>query len=51
MRPIAGHTSKAVGPGKTTTLTVTLTKPGRYPYRCTIDSHTQLGMRGVLRVT
>jgi uncharacterized cupredoxin-like copper-binding protein len=47
---IAGHTSKSIGPGKTTRLTVTL-KRGRYPYKCTVDSHAELGMKGVLRVT
>ena len=47
---IAGHTSKTIQPGQSTTLTVTL-KKGKYPYRCTVDSHTQLGMKGVLRVT
>lgn len=46
---IAGRRSKEVGPGKTTTLIVTL-RPGRYPYRCTVDSHAELGMKGVLRV-
>jgi len=47
---IAGHTSKTIQPGQSTTLTVTL-KTGKYPYRCTVDSHTELGMKGVLRVT
>ena len=47
---IAGHTSKQIAPGKSTTLTVTL-KKGHYPYKCTIDSHMQLGMKGVLKVT
>jgi len=47
---IAGHTSHRVQPGGTTRLTVTL-KKGRYPYRCTVDSHAKLGMKGVLRVT
>ena len=47
---IAGRTSKSIGPGKTTSLTVTL-KRGRYPYKCTVDSHAELGMKGVLRVT
>jgi plastocyanin len=45
---IAGRTSKTIGPGKTTTLTVPL-KRGRYPYSCTVDSHAELGMKGVLR--
>ena len=48
---IAGHQSKTISPGKTTTLTITLAKRGSYPYRCTVDSHAELGMKGVLRVT
>jgi uncharacterized cupredoxin-like copper-binding protein len=47
---IAGHTSTTIRPGKTTSLTVMLEK-GSYPYKCTIDSHAKLGMKGVLRVT
>jgi uncharacterized cupredoxin-like copper-binding protein len=47
---IAGHRSKLIAPGQTTRLTVTL-KPGRYPFKCTVDSHADLGMKGVLRVT
>ena len=47
---IAGHTSRTIDKGATTTLTVTL-KRGRYPYKCTVDSHAELGMKGVLRVT
>ena len=46
---IAGHKSKRVQPGKSTTLVVTL-KKGRYPYKCTVDSHAKLGMKGVLVV-
>jgi plastocyanin len=48
---IAGHTSALVAPHRSTRLTVTLTKPGSYPYRCTVDDHAALGMKGVLRVT
>ena len=47
---IAGHTSKQIQPGKSTTLTVML-KKGTHPYSCTVDSHKQLGMKGVLKVT
>jgi plastocyanin len=47
---IAGHTSKTIDKGATTTLTVTL-KRGSYPYKCKVDSHAELGMKGVLRVT
>jgi uncharacterized cupredoxin-like copper-binding protein len=46
---IAGHRSKTIGPGKTTTLIVSL-KPGRYLYKCSVDSHADLGMKGFLRV-
>jgi plastocyanin len=46
---IAGHTSKTIDPGESTTLTVTL-KKGKYPYRCTVDSHDELGMKGFLHV-
>ena len=47
---IAGHHSKTIAPGKSARLTVKL-KPGhRYPYKCTVDSHAELGMKGVLRV-
>jgi uncharacterized cupredoxin-like copper-binding protein len=48
---IAGHHSKTISPGKTTSLTVMLAKKGSYPYRCTVDSHAELGMKGVLHVT
>lgn len=47
---IAGHVSKMIQPGKSTTMYVQL-KPGRYPYKCTVDGHSGLGMKGVLRVT
>jgi plastocyanin len=46
---IAGETSKTIGPAKTTRLSVTL-RPGSYPYKCTVDSHAELGMKGVLTV-
>jgi plastocyanin len=46
---IANHTSKVVAAGKSTSLTVTL-KAGSYPYKCTVDSHAKLGMKGVLLV-
>lgn len=47
---VAGHASKSIGPGKTTRLTVTL-KRGNHAYKCTVDSHAALGMKGVLKVT
>ena len=47
---VAGHTSKMIQPGQTVRLTVTFKKPGRYPYKCSVDSHAELGMKGVFRV-
>jgi uncharacterized cupredoxin-like copper-binding protein len=47
---IAGHTSKTIGPGKSTSLVVSL-KAGSHPYKCTVDGHAMLGMKGVLRAT
>jgi uncharacterized cupredoxin-like copper-binding protein len=46
---IAGHTSKMIAPGKSATMIVQL-KAGRYPYKCTVDSHASLGMKGTLHV-
>lgn len=45
---IAGHTSKTVKPGKHTSLTVTFTKAGQYPYKSTAGGHQA---SGVLHVT
>lgn len=47
---IAGHVSKMIQPPKSTTMYAQL-KAGRYPYKCTVDGHSELGMKGVLRVT
>jgi len=47
---IAGKKSKLLAAGKTGTLIVTL-KKGKASYKCTVDSHAKLGMKGVLTVT
>jgi uncharacterized cupredoxin-like copper-binding protein len=47
---IAGHTSSVIAPGTSTRLVVTLER-GSYPYKCTVDAHAKLGMKGVLVVT
>jgi plastocyanin len=48
---IAGKVSDLIGSGQTTTLKVAFTKPGSYPYLCTIPGHAEGGMKGVLTVT
>jgi quinohemoprotein ethanol dehydrogenase len=40
-----------VDPRGTATLKVTFTKPGNYPYDCTLPGHAAAGMKGVLKVT
>jgi uncharacterized cupredoxin-like copper-binding protein len=47
---ISGKKSKMLGPGKTGTLIVTLSR-GKKPYICTVAGHTKLGMKGTLTVT
>jgi uncharacterized cupredoxin-like copper-binding protein len=39
-----------IDPGATATLEVNFTKPGDYPYLCTIPGHAAAGMKGVLKV-
>ncbi len=45
-----GKKTAKVGPGKSATLKVTLTK-GPHKYICTIDSHAALGMKGTFKST
>jgi uncharacterized cupredoxin-like copper-binding protein len=47
---IAGKKTKRVVAGKRTTLRITFKKAGRYPYLCTLPSHADAGMKGVLVV-
>jgi uncharacterized cupredoxin-like copper-binding protein len=47
---IVGRKTAKLGPGKSATLRVTLTK-GPHKYICTIDSHASLGMKGTFRST
>ncbi|MGH3368483.1 MAG: cupredoxin domain-containing protein [Nocardioidaceae bacterium] len=39
-----------IGPGESDTLTVDLSKPGRYEFYCPVDGHKQAGMKGTLTV-
>ena len=48
---INGKQTPNIDPGQTTTLKVTFTKPGKYPYLCTLPGHAAAGMKGVLKVT
>jgi quinohemoprotein ethanol dehydrogenase len=48
---INGAQSPDIDPGSTFALKVTFTKPGEYPYLCTLPGHAEAGMKGVLRVT
>jgi uncharacterized cupredoxin-like copper-binding protein len=47
---IDGMQTPNVAPGASAKLTVTFTKPGRYPYLCTLPGHAEAGMKGVLVV-
>ena len=49
----AGHTYAKLGtvkPGASSTLRLTLSRPGRYTLVCTIADHAALGMHAILRV-
>ncbi|HET8873979.1 MAG TPA: PQQ-binding-like beta-propeller repeat protein [Gaiellaceae bacterium] len=47
---INGQQTPNIDPGSSATLAVTFTKPGKYPYLCTIPGHAAAGMKGVLTV-
>jgi uncharacterized cupredoxin-like copper-binding protein len=47
---ISGKKTAMIGPGKTATLKVTLSK-GSKPYLCTVPGHAAAGMKGSLKVT
>jgi uncharacterized cupredoxin-like copper-binding protein len=44
------ETGPTVGPGGTSTITVTLTKQGDYDLYCPVGNHRQAGMQGTLRL-
>lgn len=48
---INGKRTALINAGKTATLTVTFAKAGKYAYSCTVPGHSQLGMKGTLKVT
>ena len=47
---IAGKTSAKLKPGKSTTLAVTISKPGKYAFMCTVKGHAAGGMKGTFTV-
>jgi plastocyanin len=52
---VRGHgvdkNGKTVAPGKTSRVTVTLNKTGKYTFYCPVDGHEQAGMKGTLTIT
>lgn len=47
---INGKKTPSIAPHRSFRLTVTLPKPGKYHYSCTVPGHAQAGMKGVLTV-
>ena len=47
---IDGKQTPLVQPGQTAKLVVTFTKPGKYPYLCTVPGHAAAGMKGTFTV-
>jgi uncharacterized cupredoxin-like copper-binding protein len=52
---VSGHgvdkDGKVVNPGKTSRVTVTLNKTGKYTFYCPVAGHKQAGMNGTLTIT
>src|SRR6478736_4886043 len=48
---IKGRTTRQISHGQSATLRVTFLRKGHYPYKCTVDSHASLGMKGVFTIT
>ena len=48
---IKGRTTRKLSHGQSATLRVTFLRKGRYPYKCTVDSHAAAGMKGVFTIT
>ena len=47
---IKGRTTKKLSHGQSTTLRVTFLRKGRYPYKCTVDHHAEVGMKGIFTI-
>jgi uncharacterized cupredoxin-like copper-binding protein len=47
---IKGRTTRKLSHGQSVTLRVSFLRKGRYPYKCTVDHHADLGMKGVFTI-
>jgi len=47
---IKGRKTRKLSHGQSATLRVTFGRKGQYPYKCTVDSHASLGMKGVFTI-
>jgi uncharacterized cupredoxin-like copper-binding protein len=47
---IDGKKTPLIQPLKTARLTLTFTKAGKYPYRCTVFTHASAGMKGLFTI-
>ena len=48
---IKGRKTRKLSHGQSATLRVTFLRTGKYPYKCTVDHHASLGMKGVFTIT
>ena len=48
---IKGRTTRKLSHGQSATLRVTFLRKGHYPYKCTVDHHASLGMKGFFTIT
>lgn len=48
---IKGRSTRKLSHGQSATLRVTFLRKGSYPYKCTVDHHAELGMKGVFTIT
>ena len=48
---IKGRTTRKLSHGQSATLRVTFLRKGHWTYKCTVDSHAALGMKGVFTIT
>jgi hypothetical protein len=48
---IKGRTTRPLSQGQSQTLRINFLRPGRYPFRDTIDHHASWGLKGVFTIT